>query len=212
MGPYYLTALIYLLGPIEEISCFATSGRPMRNILGKMQQTEVSTHYTAIIKLCNGATGTVTMSFDIWNSSLPLLEFYGTKGSITAPDPNYFSGPVQFFDGEKLKDIVDRVQEPHPAKVITMIENTESCLNEIDLMFPFEPTHNVNMRGLGVSDMAVALLNNRKSRLSSDLSLHVVEAMQAFDISASSGKPYKMTTTCVITDPMDKNWKLWEVK
>lgn len=51
MGPYYLTALVYLLGPMKEIFCFAASGRPLRNILGKMTQTEIPTTYTGIIKL-----------------------------------------------------------------------------------------------------------------------------------------------------------------
>ena len=123
MGPYYLTALSYLLGPIRRISCFTASGRPVRNILGTDTPSEVPTTYTAIMEFVCGAVGTVTMSFDTWDTSLPLLEIYGTEGSLYAPDPDSFNGPVSIYDGSKLKGIVDAVTEPHPAKIIAMVTN-----------------------------------------------------------------------------------------
>jgi predicted dehydrogenase len=212
MGPYYLTALVYFMGPIRKISCYTASGRPVRNILGVETRTEVPTTYTAILEFACGAIGTMTMSFDTWSTSLPLLEVYGTKGSVYAPDPDSYNGPVVVYDGEKLKNIVEAVTEPHPAKIITMVTNQHSCQEEAKMEFPENPEHRANMRGLGVSDMAQAILDGRESRMSTDISVHVVEALNAFEESAKTGSAYIMKTTCEPTAPMGKDWALWEVR
>ena len=212
MGPYYLTALVYFMGPIRKIACYTTSGRPVRNILGVETRTEVPTTYTAILEFACGAIGTMTMSFDTWSTSLPLLEVYGTKGSVYAPDPDSYNGPVIFYDGEKLKNIVEAVTEPHPAKIITMVTNQHSCQEEVKMEFPENPEHRANMRGLGVSDMAQSILDGRASRMSTDISVHVVEALNAFEESARTGSTYIMKTTCEPTAPMGKEWALWEVR
>ncbi len=212
MGPYYMTALIYLLGPVKKVSCFTAAGRPVRNILGTMTETEVPTIYTGIMEFACGAIGTVTMSFDTWKSSLPCIEIYGTKGSLSVPDPNGFNGPVKVFDGTKLQGIVDAVEEPHPARLIAMVTNQGNCESEAVMEFPENPEPRSNMRALGVSDMAQALIDGRESRMSGPISLHVVEALNAFEESAKSGQCYEMKTTCAATEPMGKDWELWEVK
>ncbi|MBR3402071.1 MAG: Gfo/Idh/MocA family oxidoreductase [Parasporobacterium sp.] len=212
MGPYYLTALVYFMGPIKKISCYTASGRPVRNILGVETRTEVPTTYTAILEFVCGAIGTMTMSFDTWSTSLPLLEVYGTKGSVYAPDPDSYNGPVIVYDGEKLKNIVEAVTEPHPAKIITMVTNQHNCQEEAKMEFPENPEHRANMRGLGVSDMAQAILDGRESRMSTDISVHVVEALNAFEESAKTGSAYIMQTSCKPTAPMGKDWALWEVR
>lgn len=212
MGPYYITALAALLGPIKSIACFTATGRPVRNILGVEQETEVPTHYTGIMTFECGAVGSINMSFDTWNSDLPCMEIYGTAGSLSVPDPNGFGGPVMLYDGSKLKGIVEKVTEPHPAKLITMVTNQKTCLEEIPLMFPADPDPRGNMRGLGASDMAQALMDGRESRLSSALSVHVVEALNAFEIAANTNSVYEMTTTCERPEPMGRCWDLWEVR
>ena len=212
MGPYYLTALVYLIGPIRKVSCYTASGRPVRNILGVETRTEVPTTYTAIMEFACGAIGTMTMSFDTWSTSLPLLEVYGTKGSVYAPDPDSYNGPVIFYDGEKLKNIVEAVTDPHPAKIIAMVTNQHSCQEEAKMEFPENPEHRANMRGLGVSDMAQSILDGRISRMSTEISVHVVEALNAFEESARTGSAYIMQTSCEPTAPMGKDWALWEVR
>ena len=212
MGPYYLTALVYLIGPIRKVSCYTASGRPIRNILGVETRTEVPTTYTAIMEFACGAIGTMTMSFDTWSTSLPLLEVYGTKGSVYAPDPDSYNGPVVFYDGEKLKNIVEAVTDPHPAKIIAMVTNQHSCQEEAKMEFPENPEHRANMRGLGVSDMAQSILDGRISRMSTEISVHVVEALNAFEESARTGSAYIMQTSCEPTAPMGKDWALWEVR
>lgn len=92
----------------------------MRTVNGQPQQTEVPTHYSGIMEFVNGAVGTVTMSFDVWDSSLP-LEIFGTDGSLSVPDPNMFCGEITAFNGKKLTDMVNSVTDPHPAKLMTMV-------------------------------------------------------------------------------------------
>ena len=212
MGPYYITALVSLLGPIKKIACFTATGRPVRNILGTEQTSEVPTHYTGILTFENGAVGSINMSFDTWNSDLPCMEIFGTAGSMSVPDPNGFGGPVMVYDGSKLQSIVEKVTEPHPAKLFTMVGAQKDCLEERALMFPSDPDPRTNMRGLGASDMAQALMDGRNSRLSTDISVHVVEALNAFEIAAETDSVYEMTTTCEKPEPMGRDWALWEVR
>ena len=130
---------------------------------------------------------------------------------MTVPDPNAFGGQVTLFDGEKLEQVVGAVTEPHPAKIIAMMTQREGCRETLEPMFPADPDPRGNMRGLGVSDMAQALIDGRPSRLSPEISLHVVEALNAFAASAKDGGVYEMTTTCERPEPMGQDWGLWEV-
>lgn len=212
MGPYYITTLVSLLGPIKKISCFATKGRAVRMVNGQPQQTEVPTHYSGIIEFVNGVVGTITMSFDVWDSSLPLLEIFGTDGSISVPDPNMFCGEITAFHGKKLEKMVEQVSDPHPAKLMTMVMKKQECKEIVAPLFPADPDPRCNMRGLGVSDMAQALLNGRSSRLNAQMSRHVVEALTAFEIASETGKVYEMTTTCERPQPMCENAQLWEAR
>ena len=212
MGPYYLTALIYLLGPIKRLGCFTTVGRKERNILGKMTETQVPTTYSAILQFECGAVGTMYLSLDTWDSSLPLLEVYGSAGSLFVSDPNFFQGNIRYCDGSKLQNIVDSVTEPHPAKLVAMITNQKKCTEDVVLDYPHSDDPFENFRGLGVSDMAQAILTGRPSRLNGQVALHVVEAMNALEESSKTGRFYEMKSTCPRTEYMDPNWDLWEVK
>lgn len=210
MGPYYLTTLVALLGPIKRVACFATSGRSERKICGSMMPVEVPTHYTAIIEFVCGVIGNMNMSFDVWDSDLPCMEIYGTNGAMTVPDPNMFGGPVKIYDGQKLEAIVEAETRPHPAKIMAMMTNKKSCAMDRPLLYPEDPQPRSNMRGLGVSDMAQALLDGRNSRLRPDISLHVVEALNAFEIAAQTNSIYEMTTDCQRPEPMPRGLDLWE--
>lgn len=211
MGPYYMTMLVSLLGPVKKVSAYTSSGRPIREIQGTLVRSEVPTTYTGIMEMACGAVGTVTMSFDIWNANLPCLEIYGTEGTVEVPDPNNFSGVIHVFNGNELKSIVEETEGDHSAKLMTMIEKQTVCRKEYPLEYPADNDLQCNMRGLGVSEMAQALLTQRKARLSSELSLHVVEILNAFEISARSGEVYEMTTGCERPDPLEEGLALWEI-
>lgn len=211
MGPYYITALVVLLGPIKKISCFTKASRKERNIKGKMTSVEVPTHYVGIVEFENGIIGNVNMSFDVWDSDLPQLEIFGTEGVMQVSDPNMFGGPVKIFDGNKMERIVTAVEGPYINRLMKMHSCKEECLQEVDLDFPAEDNPRSNMRGFGVSDMASALLHKRSSRLTAEISKHVVEVLTAFEVSNDENRTYIMQTTCERPTMISLGLELWEV-
>ena len=211
MGPYYITALVSILGPVKRVSCMAKISRPERDIHGTPMKVEVPTHYAGLMEFENGVIGNINMSFDVWDSQLPGMEIYGTRGMVSVPDPNLFGGTVNYFDGNKLTDIVKAVEGPSFAKLVTMVTKTPECREEMPLAFPADEDPRCNMRGLGVSDIAQSLIEGRQSRLSGDLSRHVVEVLAAFDKAAKEGVTVEMTTTCQRPAPMAEGLALWQV-
>lgn len=212
MGPYYLTALVHLFGPIRQISCLTNQSRATREILGKPLDVEVPTHYAGVVEFESGLIGNVTMSFDVWHSKLPQIEVFGTDGMMTVPDPNQFGGLVQVFDGLKMQRIVRATEGPHIQRLIRMHTCAAECLEEVPHAFPAEDNPRSNMRGFGISEMAGALLSGRRSRLTPELSRHVVEALLAFDVSSREGRPCRLTTTCERPAPMPEGLPLWGVE
>lgn len=197
MGPYYLTALVSLLGPIDEISCYGRTSFPERTASfdGHKISVEVMTHYIGMIKLKNGVAGNINMSFDVWHSNLPCMEIYGTKGMISVPDPNNFDGPVRLI---KAEDIMNRLDASSTidAKLNTLYgDGLGSLVKEADLVYD-SGAPGCNLRGLGVSEMADAIQQNREACANGNLACHVAEALCAFNIAAMEGKTYYMRTTC----------------
>src|SRR5205807_5957542 len=97
MGPYYLTALVALLGPIVRVAGAHHSrvaGRTVRTgpRAGEQFMSEVPTHVAAILELRGGLPATVTMSFDAQGTKTPHIEVHGTEASVVLPDPNFFDG------------------------------------------------------------------------------------------------------------------------
>src|SRR3954452_19369460 len=101
MGPYYLTALVSLLGPIKRISGFTRISYPERTVLsqpkaGTKIEVTTPTHISGVIDFASGVIGNITTSFDAFGgTSLPPIEIYGSEGTILVPDPNTFGGPVK---------------------------------------------------------------------------------------------------------------------
>lgn len=212
MGAYYLTALVALLGPIKRVACFTTARTDKREIYGEYIDVEVPTHYAGIVEFASGVVGNINMSFDVWDSKLPCIEIYGENGMMEVPDPNVFSGQVKVCDGQKIKRLVESVEGPHVNRLMKLLTCKDECTINEELLFPAPENPRTNMRGLGVSDMARALAGNTKSRLSAELSTHVVEAMTAFDISSKENRPYVMTTTCERPEPMVQGLELWQTE
>src|SRR5579862_9056442 len=99
MGPYYLTALVNLMGPVKRISGSTRITFPLRTIRsepkrGEVVEVETPTHIAGIMDFANGAIGEITTSFDVWHSKLPCISIYGTEGSMIVPDPNGFGGEI----------------------------------------------------------------------------------------------------------------------
>lgn len=173
MGPYYITALVNMLGPAKRVSAVAGKSFEERTCtsearMGDKLPVEVTTHLAGTIEFCNGAIITVVMSFDIQKHSMPPIEIHGTTGSMKVPDPNGFGGKVSVFRAGQ-----DGWQEvPH--------------------------THGFagNMRSIGAADMASAIENDRPNRCSGDLAYHVLDIMHAFDESSETGQHVILQSTC----------------
>ena len=156
MGPYYLTALVNLLGPVSRVSGSARISFPERTITsekknGKKVEVEVPTHVVGTLDFQNGAIGTVITSFDVWAHHMPCIEIYGSKGSIRVPDPNTFGGEVELWTQDKPEwTLVPLLEDRH-----------------------------FTGRSLGVSDMAYAIENDRKHRGNRELTYHVLAIMHA---------------------------------
>lgn len=173
MGPYYLTALVSLLGPVKRVTGSARVSFPQRTITsrpkyGKVVDVEVPTHVAGVMDFENGSVATVITSFDVWSANLPRIEIYGSEGSLAVPDPNTFGGPVLF----RLRD--------------------RGEWKEIPLLFGYDE----NSRGAGVADMAHALAAGGGHKANGDLAYHVLDIMQGFHDASASGSHYELQSTC----------------
>jgi predicted dehydrogenase len=174
MGPYYLTALVALLGPIKRISGSTRISYQERTVLstpkaGTKIEVSTPTHISGVIDFDSGVIGSITTSFDAFGgTSLPPIEIYGSEGTLLVPDPNTFGGPVKIRKRDEKEFI------------------------EVPLAYGYSQ----NNRGLGVADMARAILEGGKYRANSELAYHVLEAMHGFHDSSDSGKHYLMESTC----------------
>jgi len=173
MGPYYLTALVSMIGPAKTVVGMNSITFKQRTItsekkFGNIIDVKVPTHVTGTIEFKNGAIATVITSFDVWGSTLPRIEIYGSRGTLIVPDPNTFGGEV---------------------KIQTYFENEFKDL-------PLTHIYSENSRGIGVADMADAISNNRVNIASGDLACHVLEIMHAFHDSAEKRTFIDLKTDC----------------
>ncbi len=171
MGPYYLTALVHLLGPIKRVTGSTKTTFPQRTITsqphyGEVIDVDVTTHLASVVDFVSGAVGTLIMSFDVWSHTLPRIEIYGSEGSLSVPDPNHFRGPVK----------VRRAGA--------------DAWSEIPLSYSSEVG-----RGIGVADMAYAIQSQRLNRVSGALAYHVLDVMLAADEASASGQHINIAST-----------------
>lgn len=175
MGPYYLTALVNLLGPVARVAGSARISFPERTItsekkFGKKVAVEVPTHVSGIMDFANGAIGTIITSFDVWGHSLPNIEIHGSLASLRVPDPNTFGGPVRIRFGHDPEKQWRDVPIPH--------------------------VYTENWRGIGVADMAHAIAGGRQNRANGQLAYHVLDLMHAFHDSSTSNAHVQIASTC----------------
>lgn len=188
MGPYYLTALVALLGPVARVTGSARVTFPERIITSEPRRGEriavrVPTHVAGILEFASGAIATILTSFDVWHANLPCIEIYGSEGTLGVPDPNGFGGPVR----------VRRSQD--------------GAWREAPITRPFD----FNARGIGVADLARRLRTPRSEgaphRANGEISLHVLEIMHAIHDAARDARHVPLTTTCARPDPLDPGWR-----
>ncbi len=188
MGPYYLTALINLLGPIGSVVGLTTTGIPERTVTSEPHKGTVITvdapvHATAILELASGKPVTMIVSGEVVASELPRIEIYGTEGTLSVPDPNTFDGPVRVKKkGDKLWQDV-----------------------------PLTHSYSGYDRGLGVADMAYALRSSRPHRASGELAYHVLDTLQAIQDASDARRFVDVESTCERPAPLPPGLQVGEL-
>ena len=165
MAPYYITALVNLLGPVGRVAGITTRARPERLITseplkGTRIPVEVATHAAGTLEFVSGAAITIAMSFDVARHRHRPLEVYGSDGAMSVPDPNFFGGDIELATASE-----DWRKVP-----------TEHAYAD------------GNYRIIGVADMAQAIRSGRPHRASGELAFHVLEVMEAVQRSSDEGR------------------------
>ena len=189
MGPYYLTALTTLLGPVRRATASARITCPQRVVgsgthAGEPIPVETPTHIAGVLDFVSGVVGTLITSFDVpGGHHLPCLEIYGTAGSLQVPDPNTFGGPVMVRKaGEKE-------------------------WNEMPIPFGYDE----NSRGLGVADMAAAIRCDRPHRANDEVAFHVLDLMHALHEASETGSHILIGSTMQRPLPLPENLTFGQV-
>ncbi|HUG60496.1 MAG TPA: Gfo/Idh/MocA family oxidoreductase [Methylomirabilota bacterium] len=190
IGPYYIANLINLIGPVKRVGALTSAATATRTILSEPRRGEeipvkTPTNIHALLEFANGATVTVSTSWDVWAHRHGAMELYGTEGSMFVPDPNWFGGKLEVAgrDGK----IADAPGWDHPFGV----PNDERPNG-----------HFANYRTAGLADMAVAILEGRDARCSLERTLHGLDVMTSILKSGEMGAFVDLQTTCTQPAPL----------
>lgn len=183
VGPYYVTALVFLLGPASRVTGSVTRAREERTITSEPRRGEtipvdVPTHETGVVDFENGAVGNVTASFDVQASSLPSpgFEIYGTDGTLSVPDPNHFDGTISVHEGDEGWEEVS-------------------------------PTHDyTDGRGIGIADLASALDSDWEHRTTGALAHHVLEILAGMRTSSAEGAHVSLDSRVERPSPLPRTF------
>jgi predicted dehydrogenase len=182
MGPYYLTNLVNLLGPVARVTGVVTTGFAERTIQsearrGAVMQVETPTHVTGLLIFESGTVISIATSFDVWQHRHGHMEIYGTEGSLIVPDPNRFGGTVSFASG----------REPW---------------TDMPLSHGYADG---NFRIIGLADLARAIRRGRAHRCDGALAFHVLEVMEAFGRASDEGRTIAIESRCERPAPLPRS-------
>ncbi len=180
LGPYYICNLVQLLGPVKKVTSFTGMASETRTIAngprnGETVPVETPTTIHSVLSFESGAIITLLASWDVWASNHPIMELYGTEGTMNLPDPNFFGGELTVT--ERGGDPIEKSWD-HPFNVPNFEENQ------------------ANYRGAGLADMALAISEGRPHRCNDEFATHVVEVMTAILEAGDDGVVMTMKTTC----------------
>ncbi|ACM36714.1 MULTISPECIES: Gfo/Idh/MocA family protein [Rhizobium/Agrobacterium group] len=184
LGPYYIANLINLIGPVKRVGALTSMASETRTITSEPRNGEVipvktPTNIHALLEFANGATITLSASWDVWCHRHANMELYGTEGSLFVTDPNFFGGVVEATG--RNKEVKPLEEWDHPFG----INNQESAQGP-----------RANYRTAGLADMALAIIEGRDARCSLDRVLHGVDVMTAILKSGETGEFVSLSTTC----------------
>jgi predicted dehydrogenase len=183
IGPYYLTQLVNLLGPVVRVTAQVSMASPSRTVTseplsGQVIEVEVPTTVNGVLAFAGGANVALTTSWDVWKHKRLPFEVYGDEGSLLVPDPN-------FFGGEPMLTARDGEWQPLPiaAHPFGLPNRTLRSGAEV-----------ADYRIIGLLDMAAAVRQGRPHRANGDLALHVLEVMDAFERASIEGRHIMIET------------------
>lgn len=190
LGPYYVTALVAMLGPVARVTSLARATFPERIAhvgprRGERIPVQVPTHVTGALEFASGALVSVLMSWDVWATNLPYLEVYGTAGSLSVANPDEFAGlpRLRRVGSEELQQ-----PPPPPGRV---------PWSEVPLVQPGDVG-----RGIGIAELAEAIRDGRPHRASGELAYHVLEVLTALERSARDGRHVDVASRPVTPEPL----------
>ena len=197
IGPYYLTALTSILGPVKRVSAFGRASFPERIVGSGPKQGEripvnTPTHIVGSLEFASGVLGTLTQSFDVWETNASTLVIYGTSGTMRLPDPNTFGGPIQ---------ILDRSNRALPPTGEVKFGRRDDDKDWEEAPLTFDNTD--NSRGLGVADLALGLQTGKPHRASGEMAYHVLDIMLSLLESAESNGHVTIESTMERPAPID---------
>ena len=184
MGPYYIGNLINFLGPVRRVGALATSAHATRTVTsqphaGQVIPVNTPTNIHALLEFVNGATISLSVSWDVQAHKRANMELYGTEGSIFVPDPNFFGGTIEMAGKDGKIAPVSGWDHPFSK------DNQDHGRGPL-----------ANYRCAGVADMVDAIATGRDHRCSLERSLHAVDVMTAALTSGETGQFVTLTTTC----------------
>jgi predicted dehydrogenase len=182
-GPYYLNALIHLLGPIRRVTGSARKTWEERAEGGPNVKVNVPTHVAGVLDFAGGPVGTILMTNDVYETGLPHIEIYGSEGSLRCIDPNNFGGQLfmRTADDPELKPVENRFG------------------------------YNQNSRGVGVADLCTAIRNDRPHRASGAMAYHVVDIINSLHDASDQGHHVELASTCDQPAPLPRGLADWTI-
>ncbi|MEP2978731.1 MAG: Gfo/Idh/MocA family oxidoreductase [Lentilitoribacter sp.] len=193
IGPYYISNLVQLLGPVERISAMTSTPSKTRTISngprnGETIPVDTPTTIHALLQFKSGAIITVICSWDVWNHDHNHMELYGEDGTMYLPDPNFFAGDLKITSGSEA---VDLPSWEHPFTVPNF--KNDNAGGEML----------ANYRGAGLSDMSLAIQEGRGHRCSMEFAHHVVDIMTSILTAGETNQTVELTTTCERPEVLD---------
>lgn len=183
LGPYYIAALVNLLGPIRTVTAVASKGFEDRLVTaegplkGKTVPVGTPTTINAILNFASGAQVTLSASWDIWkHGHVNPIELYGSEGTMLVPDPNFFGGKIRYS-----KEGGDYIE----------VDTSDAPFGKAN----WQDGKHANYRMLGVADLLDAADNNREPRCSGRVALHALDAMVSILQAAAESRVITLSTT-----------------
>lgn len=196
IGPYVVADLLYFLGPVAEIFCYGGTKTSPRPIKDHFVEVEVNTHYNAVMLFADGNSASLDISWEIWGATnRPRVQVFGTEGSLFLHDSDNY-GPTSGVQLIRQKDL-----EADGPITWEKLQRLDAYKKNVEYVYD-SPREN---RGLGLSEMADAIMAGRPHRASGEFACHLTEVLDGFNRSIASGEPYRLQTTFQVPDrlPVD---------